>query len=399
MDRRLAAMRVGMLTKEWPPDVYGGAGVHIEHLVHQLRHLIDVDVECFGAPKPGATSFPVPENLLGSNPAIETLGVDLAMAAGAPTWDIAHSHTWYANLAGHVTGLLQGIPHVLTAHSLEPLRPWKAEQLGGGYRISSWVESTSYVHADAVIAVSEGMRADILNCYPDVLPERVHVVHNGIDPDVYKPQPSEQVLAEYGIGSRPYVLFVGRITRQKGLVHLLRAAQEFDPGITLVMCASSPDTPEIEVETAEAVAALRKARGADSVVWIEEQVPREKIISLFTHALAFICPSIYEPLGIVNLEAMACETAVVASAVGGIPEVVADGITGVLVEYTADQPEVFEARLAVAVNSLAQNPERARALGIAGRERAIEYFSWSSIARQTIAVYEHAIETYRCHTP
>lgn len=379
-----------MLTKEWPPEVYGGAGVHIEHLVAELRRVIEVDVHCFGAPRVDAQAHPVPAFLAGANPALQTLGVDLEFVQATSNVDLVHSHTWYANLGGHISALLHGIPHVLTAHSLEPLRPWKEEQLGGGYRVSSWVEQTSYEAATRIIAVSEGMRRDVLQAYPDVDPDRVDVVHNGIDTAVYRPDPDPRPLEGLGI-TRPYVLFVGRITRQKGIVHLIHAARRFDDGVQLVLCASSPDTPEIGTETAEAVARLREERGDDAVVWIQDQVDRPRLIALFSQALAFACPSIYEPLGIVNLEAMACETAVVASAVGGIPEVVVDGETGLLVPYDAAEPRAFEHALGDAVNSLAADPERARRMGAAGRTRAVTHFSWDAIAEQTIAVYRAAL--------
>lgn len=379
-----------MLTKEWPPEVYGGAGVHIEHLVAQLRRTIEVDVHCFGAPRVDAQAHPVPAFLAGANPALQTLGVDLEFVQATAEVELVHSHTWYANLGGHISALLHGIPHVLTAHSLEPLRPWKEEQLGGGYRISSWVERTSYEGATRIIAVSEGMRRDVLQAYPAVDPGRVDVVHNGIDTEVYRPDPDTSPLDGLGI-SRPYVLFVGRITRQKGIVHLINAARRFDNEVQLVLCASSPDTPEIGAETAEAVARLREERGDAAVVWIQEQVDRPRLISLFSHALAFACPSIYEPLGIVNLEAMACETAVVASAVGGIPEVVVDGETGLLVPYDAAEPRAFEHALGDAVNALAADPARARRMGAAGRARAVTHFSWDAIAEQTIAVYQAAL--------
>ncbi len=381
-----------MLTKEWPPDIYGGAGVHVEHLVAELRRKIDVDVHCFGAPRTDADAHQVPPSLAEANPAIQTLGVDLEMVAATNGADLLHSHTWYANLAGHIGGLLHGVPHVLTAHSLEPLRPWKEEQLGGGYRVSSWVERTAYEGATRIIAVSHGMRADVLASYPSVDPDKVNVVHNGIDTTVYRPDPSTAAVEQFGI-RRPYALFVGRITRQKGIVHLINAARRFEDNVQLVLCASSPDTPEIGEETAAAVARLREERGDDSVVWIEEQGDRTRLIQLFTHALVFACPSIYEPLGIVNLEAMACETAVVASAVGGIPEVVVDGETGVLVPYDAAEPRAFEHAFADAVNSVAADPQRADAMGAAGRLRAVSEFGWDSIANQTIAVYDAALRT------
>lgn len=381
-----------MLTREWPPDVYGGAGVHVEHLVAELRHKVDVDVHCFGSPRQDAVGHAVPAALLGANAAIQTLGVDLEIVNDVAGVDVLHSHTWYANLAGHIGALLHEVPHVLTAHSLEPLRPWKAEQLGGGYRVSSWVERTSYEGAAGIIAVSHGMRADVLAAYPKVDPDRVHVVHNGIDTSVYKPDPGESVLDEVGIDrSRPYVLFVGRITRQKGIVHLLNAARRFDEDVVLVLCASSPDTAEIGEETAVAVERLRAERGEASIIWIQEQISRPKIIQLFSHALAFVCPSIYEPLGIVNLEAMACETAVVASAVGGIPEVVVDGVTGLLVPYDPAEPKAFEIAFGDAVNNVAADPRRARSMGVAGRERAVSNFGWDAIADETIAVYDTAL--------
>ena len=388
----LASMRVGILTKEWPPEVYGGAGVHVDQLVHELRRLTPVYVHCFGAPRHDATAHQVPSALRGANGAIQTLGVDLEMVMGVSDLDLLHSHTWYANLAGHVGSLLYGVPHVITAHSLEPLRPWKAEQLGGGYRVSSWVELTAYENAKAIIAVSNGMRNDVLNAYPMVNPDWVHVVHNGIDTSVYKNTPSTDLIEKYGIDlSKPYVLFVGRITRQKGIAHLLRAAQEFDDDIPLVLCASAADTPEIEAEVGQAVRELRKIRGKDSLIWIEEQVPKPTIIQLFSHSLAFLCPSIYEPLGIVNLEAMACETAVVASDVGGIPEVVDDGNTGLLVHYDAADPSGFERDFAAAVNVLVKDQDRAKSMGKAGRERADKHFGWDAIAEQTLEVYETAL--------
>lgn len=384
-------MRVAMLTREWPPDIYGGAGVHVDQLVHELRRLTPVTVHCFGQPRSDATAHPVPSSLLAANPALQVLGVDLEMAAALDNTDLVHSHTWYANLAGHLGALLHGIPHVVTAHSLEPLRPWKREQLGGGYELSSWVERTAYEAADAIIAVSHGMRADVLSAYPNVDPTRVSVVHNGIDTETFHPVSQTDRIERFEL-ARPYVLFVGRITRQKGLVHLLRAAQSFPEGVQLVMCASSPDTPEIEVETAEAVRELRAARGHDAVRWIEEQVDRQTLIQLFSHALAFMCPSVYEPLGIVNLEAMACETAVIASAVGGIPEVVDDERTGILVPYDANDVSGLEIGLANAVHRLAADPELAKAFGAAGRQRAIAEFGWDAIAEQTMSVYQGAIE-------
>ncbi len=386
-------MKVGLLTREWPPDIYGGAGVHVRELAAHLRPLVDVDVHCFGAPRPDAEAHAVPADLTGANPALQTLGVDLEMVRDTAGVDLLHSHTWYANLAGHVGGLLHGVPHVITAHSLEPLRPWKIEQLGGGYRVSSWVEATAYSHAQAIIAVSEGMRRDILAAYPQVDPSRVHVVHNGIDTDAYRPDASVEALERHGVPlDRPYVLFVGRITRQKGLAHLLAAARDFAEGTVLVLCASSPDTPEMGEEIAQAVEVLRAERGADSVIWIEEQASLDDVRQLLTHARVFACPSVYEPLGIVNLEAMACEAPVVASAVGGIPEVVVDGVTGLLVAYDPADPAALETGLADAINALVADPARAKAMGRAGRARAIADFSWDAIAQRTVAVYRTAAE-------
>ena len=389
-------MKVGILTREWPPDIYGGAGVHVRELAAHLRPLVDVDVHCFGSPRPDAEAHAVPAGLTGANPALQTLGVDLEMVRDTAGVDVLHSHTWYANLAGHIGGLLHGVPHVITAHSLEPLRPWKIEQLGGGYRVSSWAEATAYSHAQAIIAVSDGMRRDILAAYPQVDPDRVHVVHNGIDTDAYRPDRAVDALERHGVPlNRPYVLFVGRITRQKGLAHLLAAARDFDEGTVLVLCASSPDTPEIGEEIAQAVEVLRAERGADSVVWIEEQASLDDVRQLLTHARVFACPSIYEPLGIVNLEAMACEAPVVASAVGGIPEVVVDGVTGLLVPYDPDDPRALETGLAAAINSLVSDPDRAEAMGRAGRQRAIDDFDWDAIARRTVDVYRAAGEAMR----
>lgn len=386
-----------MLTREWPPDIYGGAGVHVDQLVAHLREFAKVDVQCFGQPRPDALAHPVPGYLSDANPALQTLGIDLAMVASiTAVTDVVHSHTWYANLAGHLASLLLDIPHVLTAHSLEPLRPWKREQLAGGYEISSWVERTSYQSSDAIIAVSNGMKADILGAYPGVDSAKIHVVHNGIDTDIYRPNASTSALERLGIDqSRPYALFVGRITRQKGLIHLLRSARSFDENVNLVLCASSPDTPEIAKETAEAIEILRAERRPDSVIWIEHQVDKESLIELLTHARVFTCPSIYEPLGIVNLEAMACETAVVASAVGGIPEVVDNGVTGTLVPYDPNNEQGFEQAFAASVNELMIDEATAATYGKNGRMRAIEHFSWTAIAEQTMNVYRWAEDERR----
>jgi starch synthase len=385
-------MRVAMMTREYPPEVYGGAGVHVTELVAQLRHLCEVDVHCMGAPRPGAYVHQPDPNLKGANAALSTLSADLNMVNGAGQATVVHSHTWYTGLAGHLTALLYGIPHVLTAHSLEPMRPWKAEQLGGGYRVSLWVERTAVEAAYAVIAVSSGMRDDVLKTYPALDPNRVHVVRNGIDTSVWYPVAparsgsGESVLAELGVDlNKPIVAFVGRITRQKGVAHLVTAAHQFAPEVQLVLCAGAPDTPEIAAEVTAAVQELSRAR--TGVFWVREMLPIGKIREILSAATVFVCPSVYEPLGIVNLEAMACATAVVASDVGGIPEVVADHQTGLLVHYDAQDPAFFETRLADAVNSLVAEPERAQQYGQAGRERCIQEFSWAHIAEQTLEIY------------
>lgn len=377
------------MTREYPPEVYGGAGVHVTELVAQLRRLCEVDVHCMGAPRPGVTVAQPDPALEGANPALATLSADLAMVNAASAATVVHSHTWYAGMAGHLAALLYGVPHVLTAHSLEPMRPWKAEQLGGGYRISSWVEKTAVEAADAVIAVSSGMREDVLRTYPALDPDRVHVVLNGIDTEKWHPVENgddESVLAELGVdASRPIVAFVGRITRQKGVAHLVAAAHHFAPDVQLVLCAGAPDTPEIAAEVTAAVQELSAAR--DGVFWVREMLPQPKIDEILSAATTFVCPSVYEPLGIVNLEAMACGTAVVASDVGGIPEVVADQQTGLLVHYDPNDTASFERELAYAVNSLVADPEKARQFGVAGRTRCIDDFSWTSIAEQTLEIY------------
>ncbi|KWX67819.1 glycosyl transferase family 1 [Mycobacterium sp. NAZ190054] len=377
------------MTREYPPEVYGGAGVHVTELVAQLRHLCEVDVHCMGAPRPGATVAQPDPALTGANPALATLSADLNMVNAASAATVVHSHTWYAGMAGHLAALLYGVPHVLTAHSLEPMRPWKAEQLGGGYRISSWVEKTAVEAAAAVIAVSSGMRRDVLRTYPALDPDRVHVVRNGIDTEVWypaEPDPGASVLAELGVDpARPIVAFVGRITRQKGVAHLVAAAHHFAPEVQLVLCAGAPDTPEIAEEVASAVQELSRAR--TGVFWVREMLPTHKIREILSAATAFVCPSVYEPLGIVNLEAMACATAVVASDVGGIPEVVADQRTGLLVHYDADDTASFEQGLATAVNSLVGDPQRAAEFGSAGRQRCIDEFSWAHIAQETLQIY------------
>jgi starch synthase len=394
-----ADMRVSLLTREYPPEVYGGAGVHVEYLARELRRLVDVEVQCFGKTRAehGVHAHQPDPQLLetGANAALLTMSTDLAIAAAVSDADLVHSHTWYANFAGHVAKLLYGIPHVVTTHSLEPLRPWKAEQLGGGYALSSFAERTAIEAADAVVAVSAGMATDVLRCYPRVDPARLRVVHNGIDTDEYKPTPAGEILALHGIDpDAPIVVFVGRITRQKGLPYLLQAAHHFDPGVQLVLLASSPDTPDILDEVAAGISLLKTER--TGVFWISEMVPKRDLIELFTAATVFVCPSIYEPMGIVNLEAMACETAVVATATGGIPEVVADGETGVLVPIDPDpadpygapkDPAAFASEFADAVNGLVRDPARTRAFGQAGRRRAVEHFSWTAIAERTRDLY------------
>lgn len=375
-----------MMTREYPPEVYGGAGVHVTELVAQLRQLCDVDVHCMGAPRDTAIVAQPDPALAGANAALTTLSADLVMVNDASAATVVHSHTWYAGMAGHLTALLYGIPHVLTAHSLEPMRPWKAEQLGGGYRVSSWVERTAVEAADAVIAVSSGMREDVLRAYPALDPDRVHVVRNGIDTQAWRPVPAGSVLAELGVDTgKPIVSFVGRITRQKGVAHLVAAAHAFAPDVQLVLCAGAPDTPEIAAEVKDAVEELQRAR--KGVFWVQDMRPTEQIREILSASTVFVCPSVYEPLGIVNLEAMACGTAVVASDVGGIPEVVADGTTGSLVHYDAAEPTRFERDLADAVNALAADPERAAEYGRTGRQRCIDEFSWATIAEQTHAIY------------
>ena len=392
-----AGMRVAMMTREYPPEVYGGAGVHVTELVAQLRNLCEIDVHCMGSPRTGVVAHQPDSRLCNANPALSTLSADLLMVDSAVTADVVHSHTWYTGLAGHLAARLYDIPHVVTAHSLEPLRPWKAEQLGSGYRVSSWVERTALTAAHAVIAVSSGMRDDMLQVYPELDSSSVHVIRNGIDTNVWHPQaapadaaagvgPPESILAEHHIDrGRPIVVFVGRITRQKGVTHLLAAAHRFSPDIQLVLCAGTPDTPQIGAEVTAAVNELTYTRSG--VCWIQEMLPINQLREILAAATVFVCPSVYEPLGIVNLEAMACATAIVASDVGGIPEVVADGITGSLVPYHADDPAGYEANLAEAVNALVSDPQKAQRYGQAGRQRCIEEFSWARIAEQTHDIY------------
>jgi starch synthase len=399
-------VRVDILTKEYPPAIYGGAGVHVAELVRALRGLseLDVRVQAFGEPRdePGVSSYADLPELAEANAALQTLGVDLEIAAGCAGTDLVHSHTWYANLGGHLAGLLYDVPHVVTAHSLEPLRPWKAEQLGGGYAVSSFAERTAYLGADAVIAVSAAMRDDVLDAYPDIDPARIHVVHNGIDTTTWSHVDDPDRVRSHGVDpDRPSVVFVGRITRQKGLPYFLRACRQLPPDVQLVLCAGAPDTAEILAEVEGLVAELAASR--EGVVWIREMLPRADVVALLSAATVFVCPSVYEPLGIVNLEAMACETAVVATATGGIPEVVVHGETGLLVPIeqpapgegdgigTPLDPDRYVADFAAALISLLADPDRAAEMGRAGRRRAIASFSWTAIAQRTKEIYDAVV--------
>jgi starch synthase len=391
-------VKVALLTREYPPEVYGGAGVHVEYLARELAKLEDVTVHAWGGD--GAVVHRAWEALSGDAPhmaALRAMSIDLSMAAGVDGAEVVHTHTWYAQLAGHLARLMYGTPHVATVHSLEPLRPWKAEQLAGGYALSSWCEKVALEGADAVIAVSKGSREDILACYPAIDPDRVRVIYNGIDAREYTPDPGTDVLEKHGIDpDRPSVVFVGRITRQKGVPYLVDAALQFDESAQLVLCAGAPDTPDIAEEVSSRVQRLRDERG--NVIWVDEMLPKREVIQLLSHATVFACPSIYEPLGIVNLEAMACEAAVVATATGGIVEVVVDGVTGLLVPFeTAEgdiaprDPEAFVNGIAERVNALVADPPRAREMGRAGRERAVSEFDWAAIARQTSEVYRSLV--------
>jgi len=388
----MTSPHIALLTREYPPEVYGGAGTHVEYLTRELRHLTEVSVHCWGAPRtePGVTSHqpwtalsePKPESAT-----LQAISIDLAMAAAVKGADLVHSHTWYANLGGHLAKLMWSIPHVMTIHSLEPLRPWKAEQLGGGYALSMFCERTAIESADAVIAVSRGVRDDVMNCYPAVNPDRIHVIHNGIDPEIYRPQPSPETLNRFGIDlSRPFALFNGRITRQKGLTLLLAAALKLDPQYQLVIVASSPDTPEIAAEVAALAGRVSAERG--DLIWIDHFIAREDLIHLHSHASVFVCPSIYEPFGLVILEAMACETPVVASRVGGIPEIVVEGETGYLVDLDPDDLDGFTSVLAGRIEKLLGDPTTAARMGRAGRHRVLEHFGWPAIAAQTVKLYE-----------
>jgi len=383
--------RVGLVTKEWPPQVYGGAGVHAVQLTQALRELagVSVDVHCFGGVREdGAFGYSTPASFADANPAVQAIATDLEIANNLQNVNVIHSHTWYANMAGHFGSLLHGIPHVITAHSLEPLRPWKADQLGGGYQISSWAEKSAYESADAIIAVSDGMRADVLAAYPNVDPAKVVTIRNGVDVDRFKPTTDTALLAELGIDGR-YAIFVGRITRQKGLAHLLRAWQNVPAEYGLVLAAGSPDEETIGNEVKGLIEELQKTR--PNVIWIPEMLPHEKLCALLTSADLFICPSIYEPLGIVNLEAMACETAVLATRVGGIPEVVADGSTGKLVNYSGDGT-TLESDLESAIIELMNKPALLKQFGEAGRKRAAAEFGWPAVARATLALYQSLIK-------
>jgi alpha-maltose-1-phosphate synthase len=387
--------KIALLTREYPPEVYGGAGTHVEYLSRELRHLTEVSVQCWGEPRtePGVTSRqpwtalsePKPESTT-----LQAISINLAMAAAVKGADLVHSHTWYANLGGHLSKLMWSIPHVMTIHSLEPLRPWKAEQLGGGYALSMFCERTGIENADAVIAVSRGVRQDVINSYPAVNPDRIHVIHNGIDPEIYRPRPSPETLTRFGIDpSRPFVLFNGRITRQKGLTLLLAAALKLDRQYQLVIVASSPDTPEIAAEVAALAGRVSEERG--NVVWIDHFLPREDLIHLHSHATVFVCPSIYEPFGLVILEAMACETPVVASRVGGIPEIVVDGETGYLVDFNPDDIDAFTSTLADRIEKLLGDTTMAARMGKAGRERVLQHFGWRAIASQTVQLYDELV--------
>jgi starch synthase len=386
----VSATRIGIVTKEWPPAVYGGAGVHVVQLTQALRAVsgIEVDVHCFGGARTdGAFGYDTPSEFSSANPALQAIATDLLIANNLHNVDVIHSHTWYANMAGHTASLLYGAPHIVSAHSLEPLRPWKAEQLGGGYQISSWAEKTSYEAAAAIIAVSDGMRADVLAAYPSVDPKKVVTIRNGVDTSKFAPNNNPAVREEFGITGR-YAMFVGRITRQKGLAHLLRAWKNVPAEYGLVLAAGSPDEETVGNEVAALIAELQATRS--NVWWIKEMLPHDKLTAALTQADLFLCPSIYEPLGIVNLEAMGCETAVLASRVGGIPEVVSHQETGILVDYTADHSR-FEADLSTAISELMADPARLERYGKAGRLRAQTHFGWDAVAAQTISLYRSVI--------
>lgn len=388
--RNSGTLKVGLVTKEWPPQVYGGAGVHVVQLSQALRKQpnIEVAVHCFGGERLDAFGYETPAAFEKSNAALQALATDLAIADQLGAVDVIHSHTWYANFAGFTANLMHGIPHIVSAHSLEPLRPWKAEQLGGGYRISSWAEKSAYETAQAIIAVSDGMRADVINAYPNIDPAKVVTIRNGIDVSSFAPNTDTQFLKKYGIEGR-YAIFVGRITRQKGLAHLLRAWKKVSPEYGLVLAAGSPDEPGIGKEVSDLIAELQATR--KNIWWIKEMAPHAELTALLTNADLFLCPSIYEPLGIVNLEAMGCETAVLGSRVGGIPEVVAHNETGRLVDYDSKNPEKFEADFTSQIEELMSNPKFLSEMGKAGRVRAATHFGWDEVAKQTIKLYESVL--------
>lgn len=410
----MVIMKIAMLTNEYPPHVYGGAGVHVEYLTRELAALpnqaASVQVLCFGeqheqSPNLTVQGLHVKADLPVRDPRherfISTMLQNLAMSGSLTDVDIVHCHTWYANFGGCLVKTLHGVPLVITTHSLEPHRPWKVEQLGTAYAASTWIERTAFQNADGVIAVSGSMRHDVQSLY-GVPADRIRVIHNGIDLNEYRPKPDPEMLATLGIdGTKPFVLFVGRITKQKGILHLVNAIRSFRSGVQVVLCAGAPDTPEIAEAMSEAVVQAQKTT-TNPIIWIREMLSREKIISLYTHAAVFVCPSVYEPFGIINLEAMACETPVVASAVGGIPEVVEHGDTGLLVpaethdpsEVEPRHPEQFARDLAAAVNTLLDDPELRERMGRRARARVEEHFSWTSIARQTLGFYEQVIERH-----
>ena len=400
--------KVALFSKEYPPYVYGGAGVHVEYLSQALAKLIEVEVRCFGDQHIGAGNLAVrgyeqwDETKRDTDPrfvgAVDAFARSLAMAKDRLDADLVHCHTWYTDMGGLLAGQLWGVPYVLTIHSLEPLRPWKVEQLGNAYHLSAWMERTAIEQADAIVAVSRETRDDVLRLFA-VDPARVHVIHNGIDPEEYRPVAAQDALLRYGIDpARPFLLFVGRITRQKGIMHLVNAIPDLDPDLQVVLCAGAPDTPEIGREMEAGVAAVAAAR--PGVIWIREMVSRPDVIQLYSHAAVFCCPSVYEPFGIINLEAMACETAVVASAVGGIPEVVVPGETGLLVDvdlkpgtFDPADPAAFSTRLAAAINRLARDPSLRELFGRNGRRRVVEQFSWDAIAGTTLDLYRSLVET------
>jgi starch synthase len=429
-------MRVGLMTREYPPNVYGGAGVHVEYLSIELARKIEVEVHCWGTQQEDSGNLhvrgeePPPEVTAGSTAkfkaAVDALALNLSQMKSLAQIDIIHTHTWYVAMAGFLAKKLYGVPFVLTTHSLEPLRAWKAEQLGSGYAMSSWMERTAILDADAIVAVSNGTRADILTAYPDVDPAKIHVIYNGIDLLQYQQTPKVEALLKYGVDpGKPYVLFVGRITRQKGVTHLVDAIQYLPAGTQVVLCAGAPDTPEIAAEMRAKVEAVRKltprshptgkeqvtregghaiatgdpAGTGHNIVWIEQMVTKEEAIELYSHCAVFCCPSVYEPFGIINLEAMACKAPVVASAVGGILEVVVEGETGHLVPFEPDpvttfpaHPDQFSRQLAEAITGLLADPTKAKCMGEAGRRRVEETFAWSAIAEQTIALYESLLQ-------